>query len=159
VIQTPIGAWCWRALPRWGKRALLWLFNTHFIVGTVAVVHDASGRVLVARHTYRARAPWALPGGWVRRGENPAEAVVREIREETALEVEVIAPLTVQMESPVHLTVIYDARLIGGAFRPSPEVVEVRFLEPGAWPEGLRQDHRAILESFGWRPARDRTFA
>jgi len=158
-MQTPIVAWCWRALPLWGKRVLLWLFNTHFIVGTVAVVHDEHGRVLVARHTYRTRLPWALPGGWVRRGENPAEAVVREIREETTLEVEVLTPLTVQMESPMHMTVIYDARLIGGAFRPSAEVAEVRFLEPGIWPEGLREDHRAILEVFGRRPARDPTIA
>src|SRR6267143_1354811 len=94
------------------------------------------------RTTYRTHTPWALPGGWVRRGENPAEAVVREIREETTLDVEVLAPLTVQMESPVHLTVIYGARLIGGTFRPSAEVAEVRFLEPGIWPEGLREDHR-----------------
>jgi ADP-ribose pyrophosphatase YjhB (NUDIX family) len=159
VIRTPIAAWCWRSLPLWGKRVILWLFNTHFIVGSAAVVHDADGRVLVARHTYRTHTPWALPGGWVRRGENPAEAVVREIHEETTLDVEILAPLTVQMESPVHLTVIYGARLIGGTFRPSAEVAEVQFLEPGIWPEGLREDHRAILEVFGWRPVRDHTIA
>src|SRR3989454_5194292 len=111
------------------------------------------------RHTYRTRWPWALPGGWVRRGENPAQALVREIREETTLEVEVLAPLTVQMESPTHMTVIYGARLVGGAFRPSAEVAEVRFLEPGVWPVGLRADHFAIIESFGWGTPGGRTIA
>ena len=150
--QTPsratIGTVLWLRLPAWAKHLLLWLVNTHFIVGTVAIVSDGEGRVLVARHTYRRRRPWALPGGWVRRGESPADAVVREILEETGLAVEVARPLTVQPESPVHLTVVYAARLAGGSFRPSLEVSEVRFLEPGLYPEGLREDHRALIEVF-----------
>ena len=153
MIRSSIGAWCWRALPLWGKRLLLWLCNTHFVVGAVAVVHDGNGRVLVAKHTYRAGAPWGIPGGWVRRGEDPAQAVVREIREETAFEVEIIGPLSVRVESPTHLTVVYGARLIGGTFRPSSEVSEIRFLERGVWPDGLREDHRALIGAFGWRSA------
>ncbi len=153
MIHTPIGAWCWRALPLWGKRLLLWLFNTHFVVGAAAVVHDGNGRILIARHTYRVGPPWGLPGGWVRRGEDPADAVVREVREETAFEVEIITLLTVRLENPGHLTVIYGARLVGGTFRPNSEVSEIRFLERGVWPDGLREDHRALIERFGWRSA------
>ena len=52
------------------------------------VVED--GRVLLAR---RAHAPWnglwGSPGGFCELGEHPAETVVREVREETGLEVEV----------------------------------------------------------------------
>jgi ADP-ribose pyrophosphatase YjhB (NUDIX family) len=142
-----IGHRLWRWLPGWTRRLLLWRLNAHFIVGTVAVVRDAEGRILLARHTYRRHAPWALPGGWLRRGEDPAEAVAREILEETGLRVEVLAPVAVHRESPVHLTVIYAARLMAGTFRPSAEVVEARFVKPGAWPAGLRAEHRALLES------------
>ncbi len=52
------------------------------------VVHE--GRVLVGR---RAHAPWfglwGSPGGFCELGEHPAETVVREVREETGIEVEV----------------------------------------------------------------------
>jgi ADP-ribose pyrophosphatase YjhB (NUDIX family) len=52
-----------------------------------AVVLDPSGRVLLIR---RARPPglgsWTLPGGRVEEGESLQQAVVRELREETALE-------------------------------------------------------------------------
>ncbi len=154
MIHTPLASWCWRALPGWGKRLILWLSNAHFVVGAVAVVHDGNGRVLVARHTYRAGPPWGLPGGWVRRGEDPAETVAREIREETALEVEVTAPLTVQVSGPGHLTLIYKARLIGGTFQPSGEVPEVRFLERGTWPAGMRADHRALIETYAFEDQR-----
>ena len=153
MIRMPAQALIWRALPYWAQRLILWLSNTHFVVGTAALVRDGNGRILVARHTYRRYVPWGLPGGWVRRGESPAEALVRELREETALDVEITHPLTVRLESPAHLTVVYEARLVGGTFRPSAEVSEVRFLERGAWPEGLRDDHRALIERFGWLPA------
>lgn len=153
MIRLPVYVLLWRALPYWAQRPVLWLSNTHFIVGAAALIRDGDGRILVARHTYRRRMPWGLPGGWVRRGENPADALVRELREETAFDVEVTQPLTVSADSPVHLTVVYGGRLVGGTFRPSAEVSEVRFLERGAWPEGLREDHRALIERFGWTPA------
>jgi len=147
-VWKRLGIRIWRRLPGWLRGALTWCLNTHFVIGTVAIAEGGDGRVLLARHTYRRRAPWALPGGWVRRGEDPAATIAREILEETGLTVEVIAPLTVQPEGPRHLTVVYAARVAGGTFRPSEEVSEVRFVEPGAWPAGLRRDHRTLLERF-----------
>jgi 8-oxo-dGTP diphosphatase len=142
----------WRWLPGYARQSAMWCLCAHFIVGTVAMLVDADGRVLLARHTYRRRAPWALPGGWVKRGEDPSETIVREIREETGLVAEVLAPLTIQRETPRHLTVVYAARLVAGTFRPSAEVSEVRFVSPGAWPEGLRPDHRVLIEAFARHP-------
>ncbi len=59
-----------------------------------AVVHDASGRLLLIR---RGHAPhegmWSLPGGRVEAGESPEAAVEREVREETGLRVRVGAPV------------------------------------------------------------------
>lgn len=153
MIRTPVHVRVWRALPLWAQRVILWLSNTHFVVGTAVLVRDGEARILLAKHTYRRGAPWGLPGGWVRRGENPAEAVVREVREETALDIAVTHLLAVQSEASAHLTVIYEARLIGGTFRPSAEVSEVRFIDRAAMVEGLRNDHRALIDHFGWRPA------
>ncbi len=52
------------------------------------VLHDDAGRLLLV---LRARAPaagtWSLPGGRVEPGESDAEAVLRELQEETGLEV------------------------------------------------------------------------
>lgn len=49
-----------------------------------AVIHDESGFVLMMRH--RADNKWSLPAGATEPGERPAQAVVREVAEETGLE-------------------------------------------------------------------------
>lgn len=57
-------------------------------VAVGAIVHDAAGRVLLVR---RGRPPgvglWTVPGGKVEPGERLADAVVREVAEETGLAV------------------------------------------------------------------------
>jgi len=131
----------------------VWRLNAHFVIGSVAVARDDRGRVLIARHTYRRRRPWGLPGGWVRRGEDPADTVVREVLEESGLHIRTLNPITVQREAPHHLTVVYAARLEGGTFRPSDEVAEVQCILPGEWPDGLREDHRALILASVGHPA------
>jgi 8-oxo-dGTP diphosphatase len=53
-----------------------------------AVVHDAAGRLLLIQRGHDPhRGLWSLPGGRVEPGESPEQAVRREVREETGLEV------------------------------------------------------------------------
>jgi ADP-ribose pyrophosphatase YjhB (NUDIX family) len=98
-----------------------------------AVVLDAAGRVLLIR---RGRPPgvgrWTLPGGRVERGESLEEAVLRELREETALEARVQCPLgTVSIEREGFRYVIHEhlvAPLGDGALRPGDDAAEVRWV-------------------------------
>lgn len=149
---TRVGVRLWRCLPRWGRQPLMWLLNAHFIVGTVAIIRDVEGRVLIARHTYRRHSPWALPGGWVQRGEDPVRTIVREILEETGFVIEILGPLTVQRESPRHLTIIYGGLPVSGMFKPTVEVSNVRFVVPGEWPAEMRADHCAFIVTFSDHP-------
>jgi ADP-ribose pyrophosphatase YjhB (NUDIX family) len=63
------------------------------LVGAAAVIFDASGRVLLSERADGRG--WNLPSGFVDASESPDEAIVREVREETGLEVEVVCFLGV----------------------------------------------------------------
>jgi 8-oxo-dGTP diphosphatase len=55
-------------------------------MGAAAVIRDREGRVLLVRHAY-GRLNWELPGGASEPGETIVETAVREVREETGLDV------------------------------------------------------------------------
>ena len=54
-----------------------------------AVVTDPAGRVLLCQQSQGHRL-WALPGGRIRLGESPVHAAVRDIREETGMETDIV---------------------------------------------------------------------
>lgn len=138
----------WKWLDRWRGMQLLLLrfFTPRFFIGVVAVIFDNDGRVVLFHHTYKSVHPWALPGGWMKRGEEPAETIRREIREEAGLEVEILAPLAA-ITGPVYpnAEIIYLAKLLGGTFRPSREVDEIRFFALEDLPDLQPYQREVIL--------------
>lgn len=70
--------------------------KTATAVSAGGVVLDDGGRViLIARRSPTGELQWTLPKGLVERGETPEQAAVREVSEETGLEVELASPLGV----------------------------------------------------------------
>lgn len=94
-----------RWLPSSLRRAVVRVGTPNFTVGAVCVM-DHKGAYLVLRQPHRPG--WSLPGGLLDRGESAAEAVEREVFEETGLRVEVGLPLSVQVNGIVRrVDVIY----------------------------------------------------
>jgi 8-oxo-dGTP diphosphatase len=54
-----------------------------------AVIVDPAGRVLLCQQSQGHRL-WGLPGGKIRNGESPVHAVIRDVREETGAEIEIL---------------------------------------------------------------------
>jgi len=109
--------------------------------GADALVENRRGEVLLVRRADDGR--WAMPGGWVDPGETPEQAVVREVAEETGLQVS--APRLLHTErrpASVHYT--FGCNLDGGDLRTSDESLEVAFV----WPDEIDRwhtDHRERL--------------
>ena len=99
-------------------------------VAAYAVIVDARGMLLVHWHD-GPRAAWTLPGGGLDAGEDPADAVVREVREETGFDVVVDELLGINSRviparqriapgaaGPLHtLRIVYRARVVDGELR------------------------------------------
>jgi ADP-ribose pyrophosphatase YjhB (NUDIX family) len=141
--------WGGLPIPNRLKRGMVLLGVRKFPVGVTAAIPDGSGRLLMFRHTYRGRYPWGLPSGWLEPGEQPGAAVVREIYEETRLEISEPQFLLVHSAGDAHhLDLVYSARLTGGEFHPSPEVSGMAWFGPDELPELMASQQHMIGEIY-----------
>jgi ADP-ribose pyrophosphatase YjhB (NUDIX family) len=109
------------------------------VPGGSAIVVDDGGRILMQRRADSGN--WSLPGGTMNVGETLEQCVVREVREETGLDIEITGLLGIYTD-PAHViayadgevrqefNVTYLGRAIGGHIRVSTESTDVRFVEP-----------------------------
>ena len=105
------------------------------------VVTNGAGEILLIRRTDNGN--WALPGGGVDIGESLPQAAIRETREETGVDCEIIG-LSCIYTDPGHVilytsngevrqefSVVLIARATGGQPTPSSETSEVRWVAIG----------------------------
>ena len=102
------------------------------IVAVGAFVFDREGRVLLVE---RGKPPgvglWTVPGGRLEPRETLAQAVAREVREETGLIVEVgtLACVVERMGDDFHFVILdYLARTIGGELKAASDASAARFV-------------------------------
>ena len=131
-------------------------------VGALIIEKD---RVLLVRHR-RSRGGfwqgrWILPGGMLRVGETIDEGIVREVVEETGLEVEIVGEAKEPVERIVtgnrgtELHVVYivkPAEVLGGELNPGDDVGEAMWVEMEKLADitdELHEDTALILERHG----------
>jgi 8-oxo-dGTP diphosphatase len=133
-----------RRMPPPLRRLLVRAATPGFTVGAVcAVAHE--DRLLFLRQPHRDG--WSLPGGLLDRGESARDAVVRELREETGLDVEVGLPLTTQVNPRVRrVDVIYRITVDSPPeVTPGGEARDARWLRPDEVMDGADGPTREIL--------------
>ncbi|SCL72633.1 NUDIX hydrolase [Micromonospora peucetia] len=110
--------------------------------GVSAVVRDDAGRVLLARRADNGR--WSLPAGQIDPGEQPADAVLREVYEETGVHVRIERVAGVATHRVVYpngdaceyLNVWFRCRAVGGEPGVNDdESTEVAWFDPADLPE------------------------
>nr|WP_203594190.1 NUDIX domain-containing protein [Streptomyces sp. SID9124] len=128
------------------------------VVAASAVVTDDHGRILLQRR--RDNDLWALPGGGMDLTDSLPGTAVREVKEETGLDVE-ITGLVGTYTDPKHIiaytdgevrrqfNVCFTARITGGRLEISDESTELRFV-PREEIEQLPMHHtqRLRLQHF-----------
>lgn len=130
-------------------------------VGAVVVAED---RALIVRRAHEPRqGEWSLPGGRVELGETLLDAVRREIREETGLDVEV-GPI-VEVFDRIHLVddrvryhfviVDYLCRPVGGALQAGDDATAVAWVMAGELEGYAVNAHAAAVIRKGLAMARD----
>ena len=139
------------------------------IVGVGAVVVDQGRVLLVQRGREPMKGKWSLPGGMLELGESLTEGVLREIREETGLTVEVLELIDLldrvhRQASPegervrYHYVIAdYLCRVVGGALQAASDADAVRWVERAEWNShsALALDPITVrVIEAGWQRAR-----
>jgi 8-oxo-dGTP pyrophosphatase MutT (NUDIX family) len=142
-----------------GRAALLASMHGRGLLSPVAFgvqgLVEQGGRVVLVRHSY---APgWHFPGGGVRRGEPPEDAVLRELREEIGLThaatPQLMGLFTRKVLLVTNLIALYRVREASFVFAPNFEIRAITLADPAAPPEGATGPVRRRLAEFvGERP-------
>jgi ADP-ribose pyrophosphatase len=137
----------WHSLPvrlrRWSMR----LTHTRFTVTAGAIIFNDQKQVLLLKHRFRAGSGWGLPGGFLERGEQPIEALRRELREEIGLEVEDVEVFAARsFKKPKQVEVLFRARANANVKSLTMEVERAEWFSLDSLPEGLPRDQRGYVE-------------
>lgn len=106
-----------------------------------ACIRDEAGRILLLRRSDGENL-WSFPGGAMEPGEQAAETVVREVREEIGLEIEPVALIGVYSDPEYAIAypngdrvqpviIFFECRIVGGELRPDmDEILGYRYFGP-----------------------------
>ena len=130
-----------RALPEPVRQRAVRAASPSYTLGAQARIERSDGRVLLVKAAYRWR--WSMPGGLMDVGEAPADAVRRETREETGLDIELVSEPLVLLETTMQrVNFIFHARPAPGADpddlqAQASEILELGWFDPTELPETI----------------------
>ena len=117
-------------------------------------VLERDGRVLLARRAHDPRrGHWDIPGGFVNETERPLDALRREFREETGLEIEPVEFLRIDIEPYDHRHVFSVTWIVRSDGDPvaADDVEELRWFAPAELPEMAFPGQDRVLRAWAAR--------
>jgi 8-oxo-dGTP diphosphatase len=118
------------------------------------VLAERDGRILFVLRKYEPGAGrWCLPAGFVEAGEQPEESAVREVNEETGLDVSITGVYDTwatdeDPRTPV-ISIAFTAEIDGGELRAGDDAMEARFFPMDRLPDPIAfEDHRRIVQRY-----------
>ena len=141
----------WRLISPDTRAWLVRRTQSQFTVSAAAIVTNGKGEVLLLNHVLRPYSGWGFPGGFLDNGEQAEEAIRREVREETGIELSQLELYSVRT-SGAHIEILFSAEAEGEPTVKSAEIIELRFFASDEIPEDMGAvQKRQIREILGGR--------
>ena len=146
MLSDFLGA-IWRRVPGKLRRGSMRLSHPRFTVTAGAVITDNQGRVLLLKHRFRPGTGWGMPGGFMQAGEQPEEALRRELREEVGLEVEEVELFSTRaFKVPRQVEIVFTALALGDTNELNFEIQKAAWFSPSELPEELPTDQAQLIK-------------
>ena len=121
-------------------------------VGVDMIIYKENKVLLIKRENDPDKGKYAVPGGYVDRGESTEQAGIREVREETGLDVEIVKLIGIRSNPERYRQIIeiaYIAKVIGGVETNGDGVESILWADPNNLPSEMATigEHDQIITS------------
>jgi 8-oxo-dGTP diphosphatase len=137
----------WRKLPSRIRAKIIRVTQRKFTASVAAVIENENGEVLLLDHVLRPASGWGIPGGFLGFSEQPIEALRRELREETGIELNDVKIFRVRTINR-HLEILFRAKTVGKPAVKSREINQVGWFRVDALPAKMNQTQKTIIEKL-----------
>ncbi len=137
----------WKAIPGKLRRWLIRLVHPTFTVSAAGIITNERGEALLLNHVLRGSVSgWGLPGGFLEAGEQPEEALRREIMEETGLDLIDVRLFSCRIMRR-HVEVIMIAKSVGEAKVRSREISELGWYPIDQMPAEMSLNQKLFIRN------------
>jgi 8-oxo-dGTP diphosphatase len=144
----------WKLLPGRVRLRIIRATQTKFTLSMAAIITNDKREVLLLNHTFRPFSGWGIPGGFAAAGEQPEDAIRREVREETGIELSDLTMFRVRTVGK-HVEILFTARSVGEPEVKSPrEIIELGWFDSDALPEKLSRSQKLLIREVISGPGR-----
>lgn len=135
----------WKMLSPRTRLGIVRMTQPKFTVSVGAVIVNENREVLLLNHVLRPLSGWGLPGGFIDRGEQPEDAIRREMREETGIELADLKMFRVRTVRS-HIEILFTATPVGEPRVMSREILDLGWFTLDTVPEGFAIAQRFIIQ-------------
>jgi 8-oxo-dGTP diphosphatase len=137
----------WHLLPVRVRRWSMRVTHASFTVTAGALIFNDKGQVLLLKHRFRAGSGWGLPGGFLEKGEQPLDALKRELQEEIGLEVETAEIFRARsFKKPRQVEILFLCHSNADVTPRAMEIERAEWFSVESLPDGLPHDQRLLVE-------------
>lgn len=108
-------------------------------VAAVVFITTGGQILMIQRAVNPGQGKWALPAGYIDYGEDPREAAIREVREETGLEIRITRLIDVlgpdpSGQNPASIVILFEGERVGGTLTAGDDARQAIFFTPDQIP-------------------------
>ena len=137
----------WEQTPRSIRLRVIRLTQPKFTCSVAAVIVNKENKILLLEHNFRPVFHWGMPGGFLEFGENPEEAIHREIFEEIKLELKNVKLYSVRTIGR-HIEILFLAEADGELQPDSREINDANWFNVGEMPENMSPVQKSIVKQM-----------
>jgi ADP-ribose pyrophosphatase YjhB (NUDIX family) len=137
----------WKRIPSRFRLKIIRATQKKFTASVAVIITNRDGKVLLLEHILRPGSGWGIPGGFLDLGEQPEDAIRRELREETGLELENLKMLRVRTVNR-HIEILFRAESNDTARVRSREIKALGWFAVTEMPEDMSQVQKSAVEKI-----------